>query len=65
MFNIYTVNHNNMTQTYKEIVEVFKIFMVAMVLMMFFWVKMPCGLAGKSQRFGEACCLHLQAFTVT
>jgi hypothetical protein len=29
---------------------------------MFFWVWAPCGLAGRSQRFGEVCCLclHLQ-----
>jgi hypothetical protein len=29
-------------------------------LMMFFWVKVQSGLVGKSQRFVEACCLHLQ-----
>jgi hypothetical protein len=28
-------------------------------LMMFFWVWVPCGLADRSQRFGEAYCLHL------
>jgi hypothetical protein len=36
--------------------------------MTFFWfkaVKAPCGLAGRSRRFGEACCLHLQAEKVS
>jgi hypothetical protein len=28
--------------------------------MMFFWVWVPCGLAGRSQCFGEVYCLHLQ-----
>jgi hypothetical protein len=27
------------------------------MLMMFFWVKSPWGLVGRSQRFGEACCM--------
>jgi hypothetical protein len=27
---------------------------------MFFWVWVPCGLAGRNQRFGEAYCLLLQ-----
>jgi hypothetical protein len=31
--------------------------------MMFFWVWAPCGLAGRSQRFGEAYCLHLQGWS--
>jgi hypothetical protein len=30
------------------------------LVLMFFWVKSPCGLVGRSQRFREACCLHLQ-----
>jgi hypothetical protein len=30
------------------------------VLMLFFWVKTPCGLVGRSQRFGQASYLHLQ-----
>jgi hypothetical protein len=34
-----------------------------MNLMTFFWVKSPCGLAGRSQRFGDACCLHLQGWS--
>jgi hypothetical protein len=32
------------------------------LLTMFFWVKSPCDLVGKSQHFGEACCLHLQGW---
>jgi hypothetical protein len=31
--------------------------------MMFFWVWEPCGPAGRSQRFGEAYCLHLQGWS--
>jgi hypothetical protein len=30
----------------------------------FFYVKSPCGLVGRSQRFGEACCLRLQGGTM-
>jgi hypothetical protein len=30
------------------------------ILMMFFWVKAPCGLVSRNQRFGEACCLNSQ-----
>jgi hypothetical protein len=33
------------------------------ILMMFFWAWAPCGLAGRSQRFGEAYCLHLQGWS--
>jgi hypothetical protein len=29
-------------------------------MMIFSWVWAPCGLAGRSRRFGEAYCLHLQ-----
>jgi hypothetical protein len=32
--------------------------------MMFFWVKSPCGLVGRSQCFREVCCLHFQGFTL-
>jgi hypothetical protein len=34
--------------------------MAVTVLMTFFWVMALCGLVGRSQRFGKACCLHLQ-----
>jgi hypothetical protein len=27
---------------------------------MLFWVKSTCGIVGKNQLFGEACCIHLQ-----
>jgi hypothetical protein len=30
---------------------------------MFFWIKSPCGLVGRSQRFREARCLHLQGLS--
>jgi hypothetical protein len=30
------------------------------ILIMFFCVKALCGLFGRSQRFGEGCCLYLQ-----
>jgi hypothetical protein len=32
----------------------------AVTILMLFWVKVPCGLVGRSRRFGEAYCLHLQ-----
>jgi hypothetical protein len=32
-------------------------------LIMSLWVKEPCGLVGRSQRFGEAYCLHLQGWS--
>jgi hypothetical protein len=32
----------------------------AIILMIFFWVKSPCAFVGRSQRFGDVCCLHLQ-----
>jgi hypothetical protein len=38
----------------------FKVFMVITILIMFFWVKTPCGLVGRSHCFGEVCFLHLQ-----
>jgi hypothetical protein len=38
----------------------FKVFMEVTILIMFFWVKLLCGLIGRSQRFGEASCLNLQ-----
>jgi hypothetical protein len=38
----------------------FEFFALVTILMMFFWVQAPCGLVGGSQRFGGACCLHLQ-----
>jgi hypothetical protein len=33
----------------------FKIFKVVTILTMFFWVKSPCEVVGRSQRFGEVC----------
>jgi hypothetical protein len=30
---------------------------------MFFCVKALCGLFGRSQRFGEGCCLYLQGWS--
>jgi hypothetical protein len=30
------------------------------LLIIFFWVKSPCGLVGRNQHFEEVCCLHLQ-----
>jgi hypothetical protein len=30
--------------------------------MTFFWVKSPCELVGRNQRFGEECCSHLQGW---
>jgi hypothetical protein len=41
----------------------FKILMAVTILVMFFRIKSPCVLVGKSQRFGEACCLFLQGST--
>jgi hypothetical protein len=38
----------------------FKIFRAVTILIVFFWVESPRGLVGRSQRFGEACCLSLQ-----
>jgi hypothetical protein len=38
----------------------FEVFMVVTILMMFFWVWASCGLAGRSQHFRKAYCLHLQ-----
>jgi hypothetical protein len=38
----------------------FKIFMAVTFLVMFFGVKSPWGLVGRSQHFKKACCLHLQ-----
>jgi hypothetical protein len=40
----------------------FKVFTVVTILNMFFWVKTPCELAARGQRFGKACCLHLQGW---
>jgi hypothetical protein len=39
-----------------------KVFAAVAILMMFFWVKSACGLVGRSQRFGEARCVHLQGW---
>jgi hypothetical protein len=33
--------------------------------MMFFWVKLPCGLIGTSRRFEEACCINHQHASLT
>jgi hypothetical protein len=38
----------------------YKVSKAMTMLMMFFSVKSPCGLVGRSQRFGELCCLHGQ-----
>jgi hypothetical protein len=38
-------------------------FMVIILLIMFFWVKTPFGLVGRSQHFEEVCCLHLQGWS--
>jgi hypothetical protein len=38
----------------------FQCVLIRFLLIMFFWVWAPCGLAGRSQRFGETYCLHLQ-----
>jgi hypothetical protein len=35
----------------------FKVFRAVMILMMFIWAMSPCGLIGRSRRFGEACSL--------
>jgi hypothetical protein len=32
---------------------------------MFFWVYSPCKFVSRNQRFGEACCLHLQGLDST
>jgi hypothetical protein len=40
----------------------FKVLMAVMILIIFFWVKLLCGLVSRSQHFGEACCLHLQGW---
>jgi hypothetical protein len=37
----------------------FKVLMAVMILVMFFWVKVPCGLVSRSQCFREVGCLHL------
>jgi hypothetical protein len=39
------------------------LFNLFLFLMTFFWVKSPWGLFGRSRRFGEACCLHLQGWS--
>jgi hypothetical protein len=47
---------------YSEVIKLvrFELFMAVMILMMmFYWVKAPCGLVGRSQCFREACCPHL------
>jgi hypothetical protein len=41
----------------------FEVSTVVMILMTFFWVWAPCGLGGRSQRFGEVYCLHLQGWS--
>jgi hypothetical protein len=40
-----------------------KILTVVTVLIMFFWVKLPCWFVGRSQHIREACCLHLQGWS--
>jgi hypothetical protein len=35
-------------------------FTAVTIMNMLFWVKSPCGLVGRSRRFGEARCLHHQ-----
>jgi hypothetical protein len=42
----------------------FKIFTAVTILVVFFRVKSPCGWVGRNQRFVEACCLHLQDWSV-
>jgi hypothetical protein len=49
-------------KTSSEIFVRCKFFTAVTILMMFFCVKSPCGLVGRSQRFGEARCVHLQNF---
>jgi hypothetical protein len=34
------------------------------LIMLFFWVTAPCRLLGRYQRFGEACSLHLQGWSL-
>jgi hypothetical protein len=48
--------------TIRKILEYlrFKFFTSVTILNMFVSVKAPCGLVDRSQRFGEAYCLHLQ-----
>jgi hypothetical protein len=36
---------------------------IVLLLTVFFWVKSPCGLVGRSQRLGDACRLHLQGWS--
>jgi hypothetical protein len=49
------IANGNYLETYMR----FEVFKVVTILMIFFWVWAPCGLAGRSQHFGEAYCLHL------
>jgi hypothetical protein len=37
----------------------FEVFVAVMIMMMFFWVLMPCGLVSRFQCFRETYCLHL------
>jgi hypothetical protein len=55
-WNSWTVSCPQTTASYVR----FKDFMTVTTLIMFFWVKSPCGLVGASQCCWEACCLHFQ-----
>jgi hypothetical protein len=38
----------------------FEVFIAVRMMMMFFWVLVPCRLISRYKRFGETYCLHLQ-----
>jgi hypothetical protein len=56
---------NFVERTYHKLLVAmrFELFTAVAILIMLFWVNSPCDLVGRSQRFGEACCLHLQGWS--
>jgi hypothetical protein len=40
----------------------FEVYTAMKMLMLVFWVVMPCGLVDRCKRFGRTYCLHLQGW---
>jgi hypothetical protein len=57
--NLYETARRNISQdSHLHQPMMFEVLTALKILMLVFWVVMPCGLVGRHQRFGGACCLH-------
>jgi hypothetical protein len=55
-----TADHSYLCVPWRRYICVIFNFSTAVTIFMFFWVKSPCRPVGRSERFGEAFCFHLQ-----